>query len=398
MCDTLCVVGRDRSLFGKNSDRPRDEVQLCEVHPPRPAGGVLRTTYLEIEDTGACAVLGSRPEWMWGFEHGINEHRVAIGNERVFTVDDPHAAAPALTGMDLVRLALERAHDADEAIAILTGLLERHGQGGSCEEHEDDPYWSSFLVVDPRGAWILETSGRTWAARTVEDGASISNRISIGTDWTRASPDVAAGTDFDRWRDAAVPTIPSDDRLAATRACVATGAAGLTPRDVVATLRHHGDRPWGAPGDADDDVAALPTGIDADLHGFTVCFHVNVPGLIVQTTTASIVADLPIDPDRPTRAWVALGSPCASVYVPVFPPSGVPERLAEPETWHRFAALRDRVESEDGALATVRATLGPLETGLWEQADACADDEHRRASFVADAWGEVDAALTRLGV
>ena len=365
MCDTLCVIGHDRSLFAKNSDRPRHEVQICESHPERAAGGTVRTTYLEIEDRGACAVLGSRPAWMWGFEHGINEHRVAIGNERVFTIDDPHANAPALTGMDLVRLGLERAHNADDALAVMTDLLEQHGQGGSCEEGADDPYWSSFLVADPRGAWILETSGTTWAARPVDHGASISNRISLGTDWTEASPNVEVGASFDHWRDPSTPTVPADDRLAATSACVATGAATLRPADLAATMRHHGDRPWGAPGSPIDDVAALPSGIDADLHGFTVCFHVDVPGLISQTTTASILADLPSDRDLPARAWVALGSPCASLYVPVFPPEGVPPALAEPATWARFAALRDRVEADDAALASTRATFGPLESELW---------------------------------
>lgn len=397
MCDTLCVVGRDRSLFAKNSDRPRDEVQLCEAHAPRPPGGSLRTTYLEIDDAGACAVMGSRPNWMWGFEHGINEHRVAIGNERVFTIDDPRESPPALTGMDLVRLALERAHDADEAVTVLTELLERHGQGGSCEEDEDDPYWSSFLVADPHGAWALETSARTWAARAVDDGASISNRISLGTDWTRASADVAPGRDFDAWRDPGVPTVPADDRLDATRACVATGAAALTPGDLVATLRHHGERPWGAPGDPSADVAPLPSGVDADLHGFTVCFHVDVPGLIVQTTTASIVAELPADPDVPARAWVALASPCASVYVPVFPPDGVPAALGDPATWVRFASLRDRVEADPAALRAVRAALAPLEADLWARADACALDPAARAAFPAEAWAEVDATLIRLG-
>jgi hypothetical protein len=366
-------------------------VQVVEAHAGRPAGGRLHTTHLEIPDEGAHALIGSRPAWMWGFEHGLNEHRVAIGNERIFTVDDPHAAPPALTGMDLVRLGLERATTADDALTVMTDLLELHGQGGRCAEGKDDPYWSSFLIADPRRAWILETSGRTWAARPVDDAAAISNRVVLGTDWTRASVDVAPGADFDAWRDPNVPTVPSDDRLDATRACIATSASMLTPADLAATLRHHGNGPWGAPGSPPGDCSALPRGVDPELHGFTVCFHVNEPGFIVETTTSSMIAELPADDATPARAWVALGSPCASIYVPVDPVRGPPPALAEPSTWRRFAALRDRVETDPGALVVVRSVLGPLETELWHQAGTGADPG-------ADPWPAVDAALARLGV
>ncbi|MDQ1520739.1 MAG: hypothetical protein QOI55_1812, partial [Actinomycetota bacterium] len=115
MCDTLCVVGRDRTHFAKNSDRPYREAQVVEWHDRRARGRELRTQYLTLPDgrTGAHALLGSRPTWMWGLVHGVNEHRVAIGNEKVWTVDDAHAQPPALLGMDLVRLGLERAASAD---------------------------------------------------------------------------------------------------------------------------------------------------------------------------------------------------------------------------------------------------------------------------------------------
>jgi len=394
VCDTLCAIGGGRTLFGKNSDRPVAEVQVGEVAGRRASGARLRTQYLEIHDAGAYALFGSRPTWLWGFEHGVNEHAVAIGNEKVWTVDDPHGGEAALIGMDLVRLGLERSATADDALDVMTSLLDAHGQGGSGEEDPPDPYWSSFLVADARRAWVLETSGRTWAARPAEDGAAISNRITLGTDWTRASDDVPAGADFDRWRNPRTPTGIADHRLGATRQCVATGGAALTAGDVVATLRHHGERPWGAPGGDPADVSLPPTEVHDDWHGVTVCMHVRG----YQATTASLVAELPVDDGAPLRAWIALGSPCVSVYVPAFPPAAVAPELSDPASWSRFAALRDRVERDGSELEAVRAVLAPIEAELWAEADESCADPARRDCFAAGAWRRVDAGLAELGV
>src|SRR3954468_18450685 len=117
-------------LFGKNSDRHPSEEQVVESYPARAAHGELRTQYLSIPDAGAYAFVGSRPTWRWGVEHGVNEHRVAIGNEKIFTTTRPRDLPPALLGMDLVRLGLERARSAVEAVDVMTELLERYGQGG----------------------------------------------------------------------------------------------------------------------------------------------------------------------------------------------------------------------------------------------------------------------------
>lgn len=402
MCDTLCIVTPAGTLFAKNSDRPPQEAQVVEGFGRRAAGGTVDTQYLTLPDAGAYALLGSRPEWLWGFEHGVNEHRVAIGNEKVWTVDDAKSAPPALLGMDLVRLALERARTADEALDQLTALLEVHGQGGTGEHDHHEPYFSSFLIADPRGGWVVETSARTWAARPVGRGAAISNRISLSTDWTRASANVAPGRDFQDWRDPKAPTAIADLRLDATCACVAAGVAspgiegGSGPADLVATLRHHGDRAWGAPGSDPAITSPVPTDVDEHWNGVTVCMHVAD----YQATTASIVAELPADSDAPVRAWVALGSPCASVYIPVFPPDAVPAELGDPATWHRFATLRKQVESGPDELAAVRAVLAPLEAELWESADQAAHQGTRAAveAYTAASWPAVEDALSRLHV
>jgi secernin len=381
-------------LFAKNSDRPHDETQVVERHPRRAAGGSLRTTHLEIEDTGAHALIGSRLGWMWGFEHGVNEHGVAIGNERIFTVADPRGAPPGLTGMDLVRLGLERATSADAALDTMTGLLERHGQGGSGAERGNDPYWSSFIVADRHGAWVLETSDREWVAQPVAGGAAISNRVTLATGWTRGSAGIAIGTDWSTRLDPNVPTEPSDVRLAVTGSCAAGDAARTSPADIVAALRDHGSGTWGRPGDDPADVAPPPPPGAPGWDGFTVCWHIRT----VESTMSSMIVELPEDVDLPLRHWIALGSPCVSVYVPGFGMDSVPPALADAATWRRFVRLRDRVEADGDTLAAVRAELGPLENDLWEQAERVAGDPASWSAYSEAAWASVDAALIRLGV
>src|SRR5690606_1289037 len=113
----------------------------------------------------------------------------------------------------------------------------------------DGPYWSSFLIVDGRSGWVLETSGRSWVAQPVGDGAAISNRLTLTTGWTRSSPDVAPGTNWDERRAPDAPTGIPHHPLAATRASVAPGP-DLTPADLVAPPPQPGTRPRGPAGAA----------------------------------------------------------------------------------------------------------------------------------------------------
>jgi secernin len=367
VCDSLCLLGPDGALFAKNSDRPPDELQLVAAAPRRPAGGSMRTQYLEIPDAGALASVMARPTWLWGAEHGVNERRVAVGNERVYTAAPAPRAPGALIGMDLVRLVLERAGSADEAVEVLGALLARHGQGGVADATHDEAYFSSFLIADPAEAWIVETSGSSWAAkRAPAAGTSISNRLGLRADWDRASADVAAGTDVDTWRDPQSPTGHADRRLRVSQGFV---TAGGDRSALVAALRDHGRGVWPSP---------PPGELGEAFEGVSVCMH--LAGYMA--TTSSMVVDLPRDPAAPVRCWVAPGSPCVSVYVPSFPPQptcpdgAVATVLGDEGAWRDVHALRVAVEHDvdggRGVLELVRSVLDPVESSLWAEADALA--------------------------
>nr|XP_019596239.1 PREDICTED: secernin-2 isoform X2 [Rhinolophus sinicus] len=190
-------------IFAKNSDRPRDEVQEVVFVPAgtHTPGSRLQCTYIEVEQVSKThAVILSRPSWLWGAEMGANEHGVCIGNEAVWT-KEPVGEGEALLGMDLLRLALERSSSAQEALHVITGLLEHYGQGGSCRE-DTTPfcYHNTFLLADRTEAWVLETAGRLWAAQRIQEGSrNISNQLSIGTDISAEHPELRTHAQAQGW-------------------------------------------------------------------------------------------------------------------------------------------------------------------------------------------------------
>ncbi|MEI8240045.1 MAG: C69 family dipeptidase [Actinomycetota bacterium] len=268
------------TLFAKNSDRPPAEQQLVEWSPPRIDVASVRATHIEVAsyDRPTLGCVLSRPVWCWGAEHGVNEAGVAAGNATVYTTLDPRAAPVGLTGMDLVRLALERAESARAAVDVITSLIDQYGQGGSGHDPalvpNGRPYWNSFLVADPSTAFVIDTSGRDWAVEAVGDVRAISNRTTIAS--------------FDaqhRHRRQPVERLV-DPRWAASNAVLQ--ARPVTVDSLQRHLRSH-------------DSCVEP--------GWSVCMHVEG----VEVTTASMVAEL--RPARGSRLWVAAGSPCEQQYV-----------------------------------------------------------------------------------
>ena len=179
MCDTFGKLGSAVAYFAKNSDRSPNEAQVLEYHPAaQDLSGTVACTYITIPQASAIyGVLLSRPSWMWGAEMGVNEWGLCIGNEAVFTKGA--YGKTGLTGMDMVRLALERSKTAEEALSCLISLLETYGQGGNCGFDHDFYYDNAFLIMDRTAIFVLETAGKQWVSKRYT-AASISNRLSIG--------------------------------------------------------------------------------------------------------------------------------------------------------------------------------------------------------------------------
>ncbi len=380
MCDTSVATGSATAdgsvIFAKNSDRKANECQPLRSYPrgEYPANSRVRCTHREIPQARETwALVGSQPYWMWGFEIGVNEHGVAIGNEAVYGREGYEETG--LLGMDYLRLGLERGRTAHDALHVIVGLLEQFGQGGIADIIQPRSYHNSFIIADPTEAWVLETAGRYWAAERVKGRRAISNCYTIETEWDEASDNLidhavergwwSGRADFNfaqAYGDPAHDVRSGQCRF--RRASQALGGqAQLTVADMIAVLRDH----EGVLFDSDGQPTPSP-----------ICMHETPPR--DGATAASIVAHLRPDQPPPLTAvaWHSFGSPCLSALHPIYVAASGPESVLavgdasfDPRSpfW-----LNERVQRR----ADAYPALTPLIQTAWQQAECSAFAEARR--------------------
>lgn len=357
MCDTFVVPPSLASgghwIFAKNSDRePNEAQQWMYIYPGTRNKDRVRTSFIEAEQPREhYGMWLSKPFHLWGGEMGMNDHGLVIGNEAVFTRIRMAKKNEGLTGMDMIRLALERCRAASDAVEQICRYVETYGQD-ACGGYENRNFYyhNSFIICDPREAFVLETAGRHWVYRKIHGFYAISNRLTIGKEWDRISDNAISYArarnwcrkhqDFD-FADAFTEPIMSRLAMAMQRreACttqvtVTSAARKLTVQDAIGILRSHA-------GDA---------GFEPHRGAMnSVCLHAT--GLLTPSqTTASMVAELRPGPHSPLWA-TGSAAPCLSMFKPFF--TGVPvshESIAHPprpgpdnsywwrwEQWHREA-------------------------------------------------------------
>ena len=406
MCDTLVAVGdatADGSvILAKNSDRQPNEAHVL-AHVARAqhaAGETVKCTYIEVPQVPQTyEVLLSKPFWIWGGEMGANECGVSIGNEAVFT-REPYDKEPGLIGMDMLRLALERSDTAQTALEVIINLLETHGQGGNCGFHHKEYYHNAFIIADPNEAWVLETAGSFWVAERVRGVRTISNGLTIGSEWDRACPGLVEHAMEKGWcksRDDFHFAKCFSDRLYTNLdGCKArqhrstelleAERGRITVHTMMEALRDHG------PKEAGERAWNPGKGVFMD----TLCVHASMGPLRPSQTTGAMIAHLL--PELPTFWLTGTSATCTGIFKPVFlggaglPPHGPePTGLYDPQTlwWTHERLHRAAIRDYTGRMPLYREQRDALEASFVIEADETRaqlggiSPEERRARLAA---------------
>jgi len=411
MCDTFTIPPElsqtGRRIFAKNSDREPNEPQdILSVPRQAVIGGHLRLRSLHIphvEETHA--VILSKPFHMWGAEMGVNEHGLAIGNEAVFTRVGHARKDDGMTGMEMLRMALESCRTAVQALDRIRSLVESYGQD-ACGGYRDRGFYydNSFLITDPVDAFILETAGRHWVYRNAKGFQSISNRLTIDSEWDGISEHAIDFAHRRGWNTRGRPfsfseafSSPLMSRLAmATQrrtacmnlATLRSGRQGLGLQDAFSILRSH----------ATEEFSPHKGGMDS------LCLHAS--GILTPSqTTASMVAELA--PSSFSTVWLSGSSaPCLSLFKPFFTDAWQPsESPSNPSTsapndshwwrweeWHRMALRR-----YPAARRLWQDQVEPLEREWTELASQAGSwDCARRRSFSREALVRSDSLVVSM--
>ncbi|MCU0575982.1 MAG: carcinine hydrolase/isopenicillin-N N-acyltransferase family protein [Desulfobacterota bacterium] len=377
MCDTFAVgqayTADGTSVFAKNSDREPDEAHIVLSLPGEeyPAGEQLQCTYVAIPQARFThAAVICKPFWIWGAEMGVNRKGVVIGNEALFTKVKPEKK-PGLIGMDLLRLALERAGSADEAAEVIIDLLRQYGQAGPCGYRDKKfTYMNSFIIMDRELMIVLETLGRDYALRRRKDYAAISNAITLTTDWEQSS--LPQGMDMGSQSDVLITYFAGSSwRRNANEKGILDARGRFTVRDAFSLLRSHaGDRPF--------------LGFNRD-----VCMHAGDPLIRKSQTTGSMVVEL--HPRDRFRIFVTAGSaPCLTPFKPFLPAAPWEEAsrggatYTDESTWWKHEAMH------------VNALFQPHSYQVSVTQRVVSMEEKWSRDYTSHVWDSHESSLVRL--
>jgi dipeptidase len=383
MCDTHVILSAQGNWFAKNSDREPSESQYMEYHP-RVVGdqaAAQSCSYIDVPQVAnRHAYFLSRPSWLWGGEMGVNEKGVCIGNEAIFS--KTKSLKPALLGMDLLRLALQRADSANTALAVITDMLAEHGQGGPAGfRNKSFHYDSSFLILDQQQCWKLETAGRHWVAKHYQRpsgcniAVNISNAYTIGSDFDRCSAGIETFAQKQKYWDGKQAfnfAKAFDSKLMPWFA-----AAKQRQQQGQCQLAMLADQPISQPLNWADFAALLrqhkhPSQQPASGSNADRCMHAGGPIRQSQTTASLIVR---IQEGDIRAAATGTSAPCLSIFRPFSFDAENWSLLYDPHhgqhsLWHEYEPIHRRAMFNESLRRSIKGDISLTEPNIFAALDS----------------------------
>ena len=389
-CDTLIATPGDtasgNTIFAKNSDRPPTETQPLVKHDRKThSPNTINTLeFISVPETEVSYKhVGSRPYWCWGYEHGFNEHQVVIGNEALQSKLRPDK--PTLTGMDLVRLGLERGSNAREALDAITSVVERFGQGKF--EHPDghSTYDNGFIVADPNEAYVLETAGHEWAARKVQKSQGISNTYSISNNWDLISENAlrlanksACDNGNDRldfrdfFKEDTKFSYSADQRELRSCSLLDYHSGKINIAKMISILSDHSGQEF----ESKNKIEAIESGYGICMHSDSVSKGSN--------TAASLIAELCSNETRLPIYWTSMYSPCTGIFFPTFIEGMFNKSLSfgdkkssQDSAWWIFYYLNQSLKTDDNeTIVQLREKFDILQCEFFSTAYGLAEESY----------------------
>lgn len=412
-CTTVMAQGKalkahKGSIIVKNRDLGTNTLSEIGLHQAAelPKNAVYKAAYIDIPNiTRTYKFIGSRTAGRWGYGMGINENQVSVADNDAPSRDKMDWKA-SLHDNDVVRLILERAKTAREGVEIATKLVEKYGQA-----------WNGimFEIGDPNEIWVVEVTGRRWAAKRYTNTVAVrTNQYQLTNDYDLASKDLISFAVDQGWVKKGETRIdfrsvygtdtlyPNDNKLATRRSMptiyssqqryaralykMKSFEGQIEAKILPNIMRDHYDTyklpsgktikmdqvPFYSSKHADwtkrEWVIDTPAKDNIDLHMYVrgICGH-DIGWL--RTASSAILVSRPDVPGGLGLMYHAYMNPCQSTYVPFY--TGITEldpRYASLQAAAKFESIRTRAFGNYGLFHdAIRGTFDPYETRMFDE-------------------------------
>jgi dipeptidase len=337
---TSIIVGKKATadasvLLGHNEDWGNILKPLCYVPREKHDPGDI----FQLKDGQKIPQIEETYAFIWPAAecNGINEHQVAIADDTGSCRKELFQNERGLDLEEFVKLALQRSKTAREAVENMGKLIEKYGY-----RSYNGKWGDIFSIADAHEGWWMEVAiGGLWVAQRVPDDGFVvlANRFRIGAidlkdnsrylcaenlisyatergwydaekgpfNFSQIYGELRKGREFynsrREWRGNCL--LAGQKFSEETNPLIVTAAKKITPQDIMHVFRDHYE------------------GTQYDLtEGYTKGSPHHTSERVICTiyTDASTVAQLRdwLPPEIGGVLWLAVGTPCSSVYIPYY--------------------------------------------------------------------------------